>query len=245
MKIAICDDDALCADAAMAMVTEYCTRRSRDITVSAYTRPGELLEVSQRIGGYDIYILDILMPDLNGIDLGLQLRKRDPGSKILYVTSSTDYAIAAFKAKASDYLLKPVQREELFAALDDAIASLSERREKGFLLKTRDSSIYLPFDRILYAQLDRKTVVYHLTNGKTMEGAAIRTGFAEAVQELLRDSRFAMCGTSMAVNLYHVHTVENESLKFKTGQQAYISRRACRELRSAWSDFWINKEGSK
>ena len=113
------------------------------------------------------------------------------------------------------------------------------------MVKNRDSSIRLAFDSILYAQLEKKTVVYHLVNGKTIESATIRTSFTEAVQELLRDSRFAMCSTSMVVNLYYVHSVDNEVLKFKTGQRTYLSRRASRELRSVWSNFWFNEEGSK
>lgn len=245
MQIAICDDDRLCREAVTELVTEYIQQKDRVISFDVYSQAGDLLEAVQRLGSYDIYILDIMMPKTNGIELGMQLRQQDGESKILYLTSSTDFAIAAFKARASDYLLKPAKKEELFAALDDAIATLAEKREKGMVLKTRDSSIKLAFDSILFAQLDKKTVVYHLVNGKTIESAAIRTGFAEAVQELLQDPRFAMCGTSMVVNLYYVHSVENEILKFKSGQQAYLSRRASRELRSVWADFWINGEGSK
>ena len=98
---------------------------------------------------------------------------------------------------------------------------------------------------ILYAELDKKTVVYHLINGKTIEASTIRTGFSEAVQELLQDNRFTMCGTSMAVNLYYIHIVDHDTLVFTNSQKAYIGRRASRELRSVWSDFWMNREGIK
>lgn len=245
MKIAICDDDALCLGSVLDLVTEYTRQKEQEISVSTYTRASDLMEDSQRIGGYDIYILDVLMPRTNGIELGLQLRDAGFDSRILFLTSSTDYAIAAFKVKASDYLLKPVKKDELFSALDEAIVSLSGKREKGLVIKTRENSVNLSFDSILYAELDRKTVVYHLVNGKTIEGAAIRTSFAEAVQELLRDNRFAMCGTSMVVNLYYIQVVDSDILIFRTGHRTHIGRRASRELRSVWSNFWFNGEGSK
>lgn len=245
MKIVICDDNAQCREETAALVREYIRQRDRHMDLAVFSCPVELLEEARRAGGFDIYLLDVLMPRINGIELGMQLRQWDFDSKILYLTSSTDYAIAAFKAKASDYLLKPVKREELFQALDDAVASLASRREKGIFLKTRESNIRLSYDSILYAQLEKKAVVYHLTNGKTVVGAAIRTGFSEAVQELLQEGRFALCGKSLVVNLYHIHAVETEMIRFRTGDQTYIGRRASRELRSAWADFWINREESQ
>lgn len=245
MKIAICDDDTLCRETVFQVVTEYIEQGNREISVASFERASDLMEDSLRIGGYDIYILDILMPRTNGIELGLQLRDAGFDSKILYLTSSTDYAIAAFKAKASDYLLKPIKKEELFSALDEAITSLVEKREKGLVVKTRDSTLKLSFDSILYAELDKKAVVYHLVNGKTIKGVAIRTSFAEAVQEMLRDNRFTMCGASMVVNLYYINVVDNDILIFKTGHKTYISKRNSRELRSVWSNFWFNEGGCK
>jgi len=55
---------------------------------------------------------------------------------------------------------------------------------------------------------------YHLTNGRIIESNAIRSSFADVMQDVLRDSRFFMCGTSLVVNLHHIHTVDNESLIF-------------------------------
>ena len=169
----------------------------------------------------------------------------DDVGKIVYLTSSPDYAISASKVRALEYFLKPVRKEELFPALDEAFSILSEKREKGMMVKTNQSSIRLSFDSIVYAELITKDIHYHLTNGKVIESVAIRTGFAEAVQKMLRDNRFFMCSTSMVVNLYHVHAVSSDTLTFKNGKTVYLSRRASRELRSTWADFWMNKEGSK
>lgn len=245
MRIAICDDDALSRKKTVQLIEEYSSNSIRVIDLKAFEKGTDLLEEVQRTGPFDIYILDILMPKLNGIDLGLQLREQDASSKIFYLTSSPDYALPAFKAKASEYLLKPARKEELFPALDTTLALLAEKKEKALVIKTSQSSVRLSFDSILYAELKTKEIHYHLTNGKVISSTSIRTGFAEAVQEILRDNRFFMCSTSMLVNLYHIHALSNDTLTFQNGQTIYISRRASRELRSVWADFWMNKEGSK
>ena len=241
MKIAICDDDELCREQVLDVVNAYIAQKNRDISVSVYDRAAALIDAAQRFGGYDIYILDVLMPGLNGIELGMQLRKQDRNCRIFYLSSSRDYAVDAFKVKASDYLIKPVDRDELFRLLDETILHFSEREGKSVIIRTRDSSVKLSLDSIQYAALEGKAVVYHLINGDTLEGVGIRTAFAEAVQELLQDKRFMLCGTSMAVNLSHVSAVESEALIFRNGKKLFISKRAGRELRSGWTDFWFEE----
>lgn len=241
----MCDDDKECRKEVTQLVKEYIQQSGRSIDLTVYENGMDLLADARRTGSFDVYILDILMPLLNGIDLGIQLRELDTDSKIFYLTSSPDYAIRATKARVWAYLLKPVKKEELFPALEEALSVLSEKREKGMVVKTSQSSIRVSFDSILYAELNKKSIHYHLTNGKVIQSSSIRTGFSEAVQEMLRDSRFFMCSTSMVINLYHVDEINNDALTFQNGKTIYLSRQVNRELRSIWSDFWMNQEGCK
>lgn len=227
------------------LVNKFIQQSGRAIGLTVYENGTDLLEDARRTGSFDIYILDILMPLLNGIDLGIQLRELDQDCKIFYLTSSPDYSIHAFKARAWEYLLKPVNQEALFPALEEAISILTVKRENGIVVRTSQSTIRLTFDSILYAELNKKNIHYHLTNGKLVKSTSIRTGFSEAVQEMLRDSRFYMCSASLVINLYHVDEISNDALTFQNGKSIYLSRQVSRELRSTWSNFWMNVEGSK
>ena len=102
------------------------------------------------------------MPGMGGIQLGVEIRQTDTTGKILYLTSSRDYAIVSYKAKASGYLLKPVQKDELFAALDDVTITIANRKEKSFIVKTSAGSIKLGFDSILYAELNNKVITSYV-----------------------------------------------------------------------------------
>ena len=242
MKIAICDDDELCREQILTIVNDYVDQRNRDISVSVYARATALIDAAERFGGYDIYILDIIMPGLNGIQLGVQLRRFDPDGKILYLTSSLDFAYESYQAKAFDYILKPVDRERLFAALDDAIATIANRKEKSLIVKTRENRVKLTMDSILYVELADRRVVYHTIGGESIESISIRTTFAECIQELLADDRFVLCGSGLAVNLYHIAKADTETLFLKNGRKLYIGKRAARDMLSIWSDFWLCEE---
>jgi|GEM_PF-2332813 len=87
LRLAICDDDKLCREQVLVYVNEYIDQCKWNLTVSVYDNAADLLEEARRSGGWDIYILDILMPDFNGIQLGVELRRIAPDCKILFLTS--------------------------------------------------------------------------------------------------------------------------------------------------------------
>ena len=128
MKIAICDDDALCREQTAALIGEYA--QGKDISVSEYERPGSVLDDAALMGGFDIYILDVLMPGTDGIQLGMKLRQMGMNGKILYLTSSREYAIDAFKTKAIGYLVKPIRKEALYPLLDEIIQQAAAVNKK-------------------------------------------------------------------------------------------------------------------
>lgn len=245
MRIAICDDDAMCREKLSAVVGEYAAQKDLRISLRVCGYGAQLMEAAEKDGGFDIYLLDILMPGMDGVKLGVALREAGFDGKIIYLTSSEEYVFDSFRARPFDYLLKPVKKDVLFRTLDEALQSVSRRKEKGIIVKTKDSSVRLAFDSIMYAELKQKAVVYHLVDNRVVEGLSIRTSFSEAIQELLRDNRFAPCGASMVANLHYIISVESDTLVFKNGSRIYIGKRPCREVRSAWNDFWFDGEGSK
>ena len=151
MRIAICDDNRAFRSELAQLVKTFLQQSGRTSEVAVYANGTDLLEDARRTGGFDIYILDVLMPLFNGIDLGIQLRELDPDSKIIYLSISPDYAIRATRTRMWEYLLKPVKQEELFSSLEEAFVSLSAKRENGMVVKIGQSSIRVSFDSILYA----------------------------------------------------------------------------------------------
>jgi len=237
LKIAICDDDIFCRELLMVLTRQYNAEKGYNLSITAYEHGNNLLEDVRKTGGYDIYILDIMMPDIDGIRLGLSLRELGFDGKILYLTSSEEYALDAFKARAYNYILKPIEKNTYFQALEDAIGTLSSAEEKSLIVKTKEGNVKLDYSNILYADLDKRAVAYHLIDKQTVIGTTIRTTFAEAVQELSADPRFVMCGASLIVNLSHITIVENNSLLFDTGNRIYIAKRAGKELLAIWQDY--------
>ena len=239
MKIAVCEADALFRAQLEEVIADYSRQNvHQGIVLSVFDNAEELLEDVQRLNGFDLYLLDIVMPGMNGIALGRRLRHDGDNGTIIYLSANTEYAFHAYSVQAFNYLVRPLSNEALRDALDQAVRALVPRLEKSVIVKTAENSTRLSFDSILYAELDRRSIVYHLTNQQTVESRQIRTPFSVAVEPLVQDSRFVLCGASVAANMHQIAQVEKDMLVFKDGSRVYIPRKVCTEVRSVWTDFW-------
>ena len=88
----------------------------------------------------DIALLDINLPDMNGIELAARMREVDPALSIIFLTGYSEYAVDAFRLHASGYLLKPVNKQRLKEEIDLAMQRHSEQHpapEKGVRVSAR------------------------------------------------------------------------------------------------------------
>lgn len=107
IKIAICDDDALCLQSTKEAVSKWAFQYNIQVTVEVFDNGDRLLEHCLR-EHTDILLLDIMMPLLNGMDAAHEIRDYDQHVRIIFFTSSPEFAIDSYDVKASGYLLKPL-----------------------------------------------------------------------------------------------------------------------------------------
>jgi len=237
LNIAICDDEVCYRKLVMRLIEKYNTERNCNLSVTSYEDDTKLLEDAQKNSFYDAYILDVVMPGMNGIELGHALRDMGFQGRILYLTSSEEYAIDAFKVKAYNYILKPIEAEDFFLALDDAFDISSTQASSGIVVKSTQGNVVITPENVLYACLDKRAISYFLTDGQIIHGRSIRVPFNEAAQDLLQRPFFTACGVSMAVNLEHIRVIENNSVTFLNNEKLFIPKRAVKKLLFDWKAF--------
>lgn len=118
MQIALCDDEITNHEKTRELIRQYKQIHSdRTLSLSSFASGKELINHVDEHGGFDLYILDCIMPEMNGIELGAALRMRDDTGFLIYLTTSPDFALDSYRVDAFDYLLKPVESELFFKAL--------------------------------------------------------------------------------------------------------------------------------
>jgi len=112
MKILVCDDEKLARERLIRLLETIPTCE----VIAQAERDSEALEQA-RLFQPDIVLLDIQMPGINGLEVAMRLNQMTHPPAIIFCTAYEDYAIAAFRAQAVGYLLKPIRQEALQQAL--------------------------------------------------------------------------------------------------------------------------------
>ena len=115
LKIAICDDDKKDRDRVHGYVKEYVGEKMIAADIRVFDHPDSLIEECEQYMPH-IYILDIVMPMITGIQAARELRWNQPDAQIIFATSESSYALESFDVNPINYIMKPVGKEKLFAA---------------------------------------------------------------------------------------------------------------------------------
>lgn len=241
LSIAICDDEACHVQQTVNMVQEYLHHHPElSGQIHTFSCGQELLYQVEETGGFDIYLLDIIMQGLDGIQTGQHLRELNDGGEIIYLTTSSDYAIDSYSVRAFFYLLKPLEKEKLFEVLDAAVEKLNKRRRKAVLITTRDGPRRILLDQILYVERVGRGLRYYCSCG-AVDSMSLRVTFHAAVEPLLADPRFCQCGSSFAFNLQHVAGVKGQEVLLDNGCTVAIPRASISSFKNAWGNFWLEE----
>ncbi len=243
LKIAVCDDDAAELARSATLLKEFCARRP-DLAVGVTTFPDaqDLLDALEKGKDFDLYLLDVLMPGKNGIEAGKELRSLGRKGAIIYLTTSPDYAVDSYQTQAFYYLLKPVDRDQLFEVLDRAVDALDKRKNQTVIVSTAVGLRSIPLSDILYVERVDRSMRYYLAGGDAVDSRTLRGSFREGAAPLLEDRRFFLCGASFVLGLHHVKSVERGKALLDTGGWVPVSQNACNELKQAWMNYWLGGE---
>ena len=235
MYLTICDDQKSELEAMQLIVSDYAAAHPElSITVQCFLNPSELLDVVSKNGAPDIALLDICMPGVLGTDVAKELKEKSDGAAdIIFLTTSTDFAVEAFALHAEDYLLKPFSKEKLTETLDRAI----EKRKKCFFVPFSCGREIHRVDLYHVAYLESKNhiVEIYLKSGKKMK---MRDALAEIKQQFSGVSGFLSVGASYFVNLRCVQSVLPAELILTNGHKIPVPRRFRSEVKEQYFAFY-------
>ena len=122
IQIGFCDDDLSILSELRVLLDRYRVERNVEIASAAFQSPLELLTEIERGTRFDILLLDVMMPGENGIDTAREIRRYDQSMKIIFLTSSAEFAVESYTVGAYFYQLKPIWQESISRLLYSVIA---------------------------------------------------------------------------------------------------------------------------
>ncbi|MCX7615464.1 MAG: LytTR family DNA-binding domain-containing protein [Clostridiales bacterium] len=219
LRIAICDDEKRCLTDTKCMLESWSAATSSQIQIDCFDN-GDSLITESVASRYDIIFLDIVMPLLNGLEAAKELRDRDKTVKIVFLTSSPEFALQSYSVKATDYCLKPVAYEKLKEVMDDCTV-INRQEPENLILKTVGGYQKIYLHDIEYIEAQNKRVFFFLKSGKVVEVIQQLYTFETKLSD---STGFFKCHRSYLVYIPNVAHFDNANITMKSGRTIPIAR---------------------
>ena len=236
LKIAICDDISDELSHVAGLTREYLTKADISAVTREFTHPDTLLTACET-ETFHIFLLDMVMPMISGLELGRSIRRVSTDAQIIYITTEPGFALDAYSVNPLHYLLKPVNEEELFTALQLAAEKAGFGEETSVTVKTREGLRTLSTDAVVCCEYARHTVIYTLKNGERVVTLTISRSFAEHIAPLLRDRRFIQPHAAFAVNMSCAERLSRDGFTMKGGAFVPVSGKQYTAVRNAYMSY--------
>lgn len=218
IRIGICDDSSAFLHQTKFMIDHW-DNMPWNITTELF-EDGDALILAHSKMPFDIILLDVVMPMLNGIETAKEIRQEDKNVKIVFLTSSSEFAVDSYTVKASNYLLKPIEPADFFACLDELISEIKSV-SKCVTVKGLDATHRIPLSGIEYVESQSKHILFHTTENKTIESIEPLYVYESALDV---DDGFFKCHRSYIVNIHHIDNFSHSEVVMRSGSCIPISR---------------------
>ena len=182
MKIICVDDEAV----VLNHTVHLCQSLKQKPQVESFTRAKEALECVEK-QSFDIALLDIDMPEMNGLTLAARIKEKSPDTSIIFLTGYSHFAADAFKLHASGYLLKPIDRSDLEAEIEYALSRTQKAPECKVVAHTfGEFELYVNGEAVVFPRLKSKELLAFLID-KQGSSVTKKTIFAALFEDGIYD----------------------------------------------------------
>ena len=238
IRLCICDDKTKDLQTVERCAGLFSTAHPEfPLRTDTFSRPHDLLQALEENGGYDLYMLDVMMPRLNGIELAKKIRERGERAEILFLTVSREYALEAFGVQAAGYLLKPVEQKAFDGEVLRCLQNLAPRENPCLLLKTRDGLRKIQVRKLVAVESFNHSRVCTMADGTVLETPATLS----SLQEQLRAYPwFFAPHRAYIVNLEYVCGLTATELQTADGKRIPVSRKIYPKLKEAYMNLYFD-----
>ena len=241
MKILICDDTYSDLRHTQSLVNNFYKEKNVSIQIDTFSNSAEALDdiLNMTRNEYDLYILDVIMQQ-NGMDVAVEILKQFPNATIIFTTSSKEFAVDAFKVKALDYLIKPLNKNVFYNTLE---LFMKNYTKKGYvwIVKTPEYSIMaIELSDIIYIESCNRRLDIHLEK-EVITTTSLRGKFLDSIPFNLNENFFLLCHNSFIVNMNKIKAFNDSGFLMKNGETVPISKRMSKQVKESYINYLVGE----
>ena len=234
LKIALCDDDSQFVSKITGLIQSLLQNGAESPVITTYINPVALTASISDGERYDIYILDVEMPDLNGMDVARCIREYQPNAVLLFLSSHLSYATEGYKVQALRYVPKLDLENALPEALEQALATFEKADTRSIMVQHYQNYTRILHKDILYVQkMQRSIQIVTDRQGNFKDNRGIKELFSE-----INDPRFIFTDRAYFVNLDYVQELDGSWLVLNNEDRVPVSRPMMPNVKKAMIALW-------
>jgi DNA-binding LytR/AlgR family response regulator len=201
IRLALVEDDDKAISILEGYLKQIIENRVHDIEWDVYSG-GEAFLWSFKPGKYDILLLDIQLPGIDGIELARQIRAQDNSVLIMFITNLAQYAVQGYSVRAFDFMVKPIECALFTQKLRAAIEHLHRTGQDTISFKVAEGIVNLEPAQILFFGIESRRLLIH-----TKERVYRCNDSLQNIERRLDDKRFFRCHSGYLVNMAYVRSI--------------------------------------
>lgn len=233
INIAIVDDNRVDLNEEVQITEEYFRKKGLLCRVEPFEDPDWMIR-GLKEEQYDIYIMDIRMEKMDGIEAAKKIRAEYPEPIIIFATNYQEYAIEAYEVNTWRYIQKRKLKEKLTEAYDALLPRLLEQENEVYVIEKKSNVEKIFYDDIYYMEKDERYTVIHCRNGQKKR---VRKAIGDVYQELATEE-FIRLSKGFIVNLRHVMSMQDHCILLRNGETVVVGASKLTEVRKRIAAYW-------
>jgi DNA-binding LytR/AlgR family response regulator len=231
IRIGLAEDEAKGRFLLRQYLDRYEKESGERFQVTEFTTGAQL--VDRYRSDYDILLLDIELPGLDGFAAAEEIRRTDSEVIIVFITNMVQYAIRGYEVDALSYLLKPVPYFAFAREIKRSLERLRRRVRDSLVLNVDGGLVRVPVADIVFIESVKHRMTVHMTDGRHSVVGALKT-----MEATLVGKDFFRCNSGYLVNLRHVLVVRPDSIvRLTGGHDLIVSRPRKKAFLTALTDY--------
>ena len=191
------------------------------MNINIFTTPFDALDFIKAGAEVDCCFLDIIMPEMGGIELAENMRQNGYTGEIVFLSMSKEYGPESYAVKAFSYLLKPPTTESVLKIFDELEHAKNKKDTKSIIVKSGGHTKVILHCNISHVEVLNHRVYFRLTDGSEVISSVT---FSEIASQLLLDPRFIQCHRSYIINMQAIEGISASEAIMFGGKRISVAR---------------------
>lgn len=234
-RIALCDDEQKILDEVLQYINKYAESKNiQSLEVFPFDSASSLKNALDDEKSFDIFVLDVYIGKEMGTALAKNIRERGIDSPIIFLTTSVEHAPQGYETGTLRYLIKPLEPEKFYEAIDAACLQAEKLQSKLIRFKTENGIESINANNIMYSEAHDHYQYIKLDNGQTIK---VRTTVSELYALLAKNDGFFRLGSAYIINLRNIKKLTSSAILLYDNTTIPIPRGKHAELKKVFWNF--------